>query len=87
MFGGRHFADGFLQELDTRIADAQAPIDKLDREHKELEREAAVKVQHGQKQFHELTSSHQKVEAMNKWLTKYVFLIRGRRLQTDYSPN
>lgn len=52
------------------IADAQAPIEKLEREHKELERELNSKITQAQKASQDLNMSADKLESMNKWLAK-----------------
>ena len=54
------------------MADAQGPIEKLDREHKELEREASAKSAQAQKALQDLSTSADKLEQMNKWLAKCV---------------
>ena len=54
------------------MADAQGPIEKLDREHKEREREASAKSEQAQKALQDLSTSADKLEQMNKWLAKCV---------------
>lgn len=56
----------FPQDLDAKIADAQAPIEKLEREHKELEREMNAKIAQAQKTSQDLNMSADKLESMNK---------------------
>ncbi|RPD62360.1 hypothetical protein L227DRAFT_34009 [Lentinus tigrinus ALCF2SS1-6] len=59
-----------LKDLDSRIADAQAPIEKLEREHKELERELNAKISQAQQASQDLNMNADKLETMNKWLAK-----------------
>ncbi|RDX42487.1 hypothetical protein OH76DRAFT_1362729 [Lentinus brumalis] len=59
-----------LKDLDSLIADAQAPMEKLEREHKELERELNAKISQAQKASQDLNMSADKLETMNKWLAK-----------------
>lgn len=55
-----------------RIADAQAPIEKLEREYKEFERELNAKISQAQTASQDLNMYADKLETMNKWLAKYV---------------
>ncbi|TBU46351.1 hypothetical protein BD309DRAFT_1078711 [Dichomitus squalens] len=57
-----------LKDLDTKIAEAQEPIEKLEREHKELERELNAKILQAQKASQELNMGADKLESQNKWL-------------------
>ncbi|KAI0699279.1 hypothetical protein C8T65DRAFT_659755 [Cerioporus squamosus] len=59
-----------LKDLDSRIADAQVPIEKLERDHKELQRELNAKISQAQKASQDLNMSADKLETMNKWLAK-----------------
>ncbi|KAL1950586.1 hypothetical protein VTO73DRAFT_5710 [Trametes versicolor] len=70
-----------LKDLDAKIADAQAPIEKLEREHKELEREMNAKIAQAQKTSQDLNMSADKLESMNKIIERYVKEKRGRRLK------
>ncbi|KAI0755005.1 hypothetical protein C8Q80DRAFT_404011 [Daedaleopsis nitida] len=63
-------ANARLKDLDAKIGDAQAPIEKLEREHKELERELNAKITQAQKASQDLNMSADKLESMNKWLVK-----------------
>ena len=60
------------QNLDGKIADAQAPIEKLDREHQELEREANARIAEFQTMLQDLSASAKRLDGMNKWLAKCV---------------
>ncbi|KAH9854720.1 hypothetical protein C2E23DRAFT_726150 [Lenzites betulinus] len=70
-----------LKDLDAKIADAQVPIEKLEREHKELEREMNDKIAQAQKTSQDLNMSADKLESMNKIIERYVKEKRGRRLK------
>lgn len=58
------------QDLETKIAEAQEPIEKLEREHKELERELSARISQAQKASQDLNMSTDKLESQNKWLNK-----------------
>ena len=58
------------QDLDAKIADAQAPIEMLEREHKELERELNTRIAQAQKASQDLNMNADKLENVNKWLAK-----------------
>ncbi len=47
-------------------------MEKLEREHKEIERELNAKISQAQKASQDLNMSADKLETMNKWLAKCV---------------
>lgn len=63
------------QDLDTKIAEAQHPIEKLEREHKELEREMNANISQAQKASQDLNMNADKLEGQNKWLSKYASVV------------
>ncbi|KAI0822321.1 hypothetical protein BC628DRAFT_691139 [Trametes gibbosa] len=74
-------ANARLKDLDTKIADAQAPIERLEREHKQLERELNGKSTEALKTSQDLNMSADKLESMNKVIERYVREKRARRLR------
>ncbi|KAI1789650.1 hypothetical protein LXA43DRAFT_1020614 [Ganoderma leucocontextum] len=63
-------AQARLKDLDTKIAEAHEPIEMLEREHKELERELGARISQAQKASQDLNMSADKLESQNKWLSK-----------------
>ncbi|KAH9891681.1 hypothetical protein C8Q73DRAFT_746760 [Cubamyces lactineus] len=74
-------ANSRLKDLDVKIAEAQAPIERLEREHREQEREMNAKIAQAQKASQDLNMSADKLESMNKVIERYVKEKRSRRLK------
>ncbi|KAH9922826.1 P-loop containing nucleoside triphosphate hydrolase protein [Epithele typhae] len=63
-------AETRTKELDGKIAEARVPIDKLENEYKEFQREMQTRISQAQRTLQDLTASYDKLEDMNKWLAK-----------------
>jgi len=65
------------QELDNKIAEAQAPIDRLDNEHKQVQVELNGKIAEAQRMSQELNISVDKLNTLNKNVERYFCLPFG----------
>jgi len=70
-----------LKELDAKIADAQAPIERLEEEYRATERELSAKIAAAQRASQELNIHVDKLEAANKSIERFIRDRRGRRLK------
>ncbi|KAI0345847.1 hypothetical protein BDW22DRAFT_1353452 [Trametopsis cervina] len=70
-----------LKDLDARIAEADLPIQKLEQEHSQVDREMTAKIAKAQRASQELNMSVDKLEVLNKTIERYVREKRGRRLR------
>ncbi|PSR71740.1 hypothetical protein PHLCEN_2v12388 [Hermanssonia centrifuga] len=69
-----------LKELDTAIADAEAPIQKLNQEHRQQELAMSRKITEAQRTSRDLNMDVDKLETENKAIERHVRDKRGRLL-------
>ncbi|CCM03496.1 uncharacterized protein FIBRA_05630 [Fibroporia radiculosa] len=70
-----------LKDLDVKIADAQGPIEKLEQQYHEAQRELNAKISRAQRASQDLNMSADKLESINKTIEKYVRERKARRLK------
>jgi DNA repair protein RAD50 len=58
--------------MDTKIAEAQVPIDLLDQEHKQRQNEQNSRVAEAQRLVQELNISVDKLDGTNKAIERYL---------------
>ena len=63
-------ADEAAQELDTKIANADAPIQRLEQEHNQTDRELMVQIAKAQRVSQELNMNVDKLEGLNKTIER-----------------
>ncbi|KAK2465331.1 hypothetical protein APHAL10511_002685 [Amanita phalloides] len=71
-----------LKEVETNIADAQAPIDLLDREFRRVEGELSARTSQAQNASQELNIVVDKLGQVNKNIERYIKERRARELDT-----
>lgn len=62
-----------IQELDAKIAEAQAPIQRVEQEFEQVKKESAEKLAQAQRLSQELNISVDKYENMSKRVDRLVF--------------
>lgn len=60
-----------MQELDTKISEAQAPIDALEHEHEQTMMELDAKIREAQRSLQDLNMNVDKLENLNKVVERY----------------
>ncbi|KAL4258232.1 P-loop containing nucleoside triphosphate hydrolase [Pleurotus pulmonarius] len=70
-----------LKELDSKILDAQAPIDLLEQEYERSRSELNAKITSAQRHLQELNMSSDKLSQTNKAVERYVRDKRARQLE------
>ncbi|EPT05284.1 hypothetical protein FOMPIDRAFT_148443 [Fomitopsis schrenkii] len=70
-----------LKELDSKIADGQAPIEQLEREWHAAQGELNTRLGQAQKAVQDINMSADKLESMNKTIDRYTKEKRGRQLK------
>jgi DNA repair protein RAD50 len=55
-----------LQDLDSQISEAQAPIDQLEEQHQQQQSELNAKITQAQHSFQELSMNVDKLDSTNK---------------------
>jgi hypothetical protein len=63
---------GLTQELDAKIADAQAPIDRLEQEHQQVQAELNNKIAEAQRLSQDLNMSVDRLDNLNKTVERYL---------------
>ncbi|OJA09417.1 hypothetical protein AZE42_03080 [Rhizopogon vesiculosus] len=69
-----------LKELDTKISDAQAPIDALEHEHEQAMVELDAKIREAQRSVQDLNMNIDKLDNLNKVVERYIRDKRARLL-------
>ncbi|KAH7885017.1 ALG6, ALG8 glycosyltransferase family-domain-containing protein [Phlebopus sp. FC_14] len=69
-----------LQELDAKLAEAQAPIDRLEQEHQRIQSELNAKIAEAQRASQEMNMSVDKLDNINRVVDRYVREKRARML-------
>ncbi|CAL1713176.1 unnamed protein product [Somion occarium] len=72
---------GTLKDLDVQISSAQEPIQRLQREHQEIEKDWNDKLSRAQRSSQELNISMDKLESMNKQVERQLRARIGRQLK------
>ncbi|KAI0702294.1 hypothetical protein BC835DRAFT_1404375 [Cytidiella melzeri] len=67
-----------LKDLGTKIAEADVPIQRLEQEHSQADRELTAKIAKAQRASQELNMSVDKLESLNKTIERQVY-VRGKR--------
>ncbi|KII86927.1 hypothetical protein PLICRDRAFT_665598 [Plicaturopsis crispa FD-325 SS-3] len=70
-----------LKDIDIKISDAQAPIERLDREYQDVQRELNARIAEAQDSSQELNRSVDKLDGTNKAVERYVREKRARKLK------
>ncbi|PCH40037.1 hypothetical protein WOLCODRAFT_162047 [Wolfiporia cocos MD-104 SS10] len=70
-----------LKELDAKIADAQGPIEQLEREYQEVHRDLRAKIAQASRISQEMNMSVDKLNAMNDNVKRYSSNRRGQLLR------
>ena len=61
-----------LQDLDSKLSEAQAPIDLLEEEHHQAQSELNAKITKAQHAFQELNMNVDKLDSTNKVIERWV---------------
>jgi len=71
-----------MQELDTKISEAQAPMDALELEHEQAMVELDAKIREGQRSLQDLNMNIDKLDNLNKVVERYAISpVSQRRTQ------
>jgi DNA repair protein RAD50 len=60
-----------MQELDTKISEAQAPMDALEHEHEQAMVELDAKIREGQRSLQDLNMNIDKLDNLSKVVERY----------------
>ncbi|KAG1844660.1 hypothetical protein DFJ58DRAFT_26251 [Suillus subalutaceus] len=69
-----------LKELDSKISEAQAPIDMLEQEHQQAMVDLDAKIREAQRSVQELNTNVDKLDSLNKVVERYIRDKRARLL-------